>query len=210
VDHPPMLTDVLKLHFAWHLARIKCLSCLIVALFKVKTVHFTELATAFPGSAQLDSPDRRIQRFFREVQIQPEVIAQLVGSLLPYDQYILSIDRTHWMLGCFSIHFLVLSVVHQGTAFPVFWIFLPKKGTSNTKDLLQLLNQFIDVFGVHKIKYMLSDREFIGEQWFDYLIKQHIKFCIRIKVDRKISRSSGPCAPARNFFRSLPVATSCQ
>ncbi len=28
-----MLTDVLKLHFGWHLARIKCLAYLIVALF---------------------------------------------------------------------------------------------------------------------------------------------------------------------------------
>ena len=30
-----MLTDVLKLHFGWNLARIKCLSCLIIALFIV-------------------------------------------------------------------------------------------------------------------------------------------------------------------------------
>ena len=34
-----MLTDVLKLHFGWNLARIKCLSCLIIALFKVKREH---------------------------------------------------------------------------------------------------------------------------------------------------------------------------
>jgi hypothetical protein len=36
MDHTTMLTDVLKLHFGWNLARIKCLSCLIIALFKVK------------------------------------------------------------------------------------------------------------------------------------------------------------------------------
>ena len=40
MDHTTMLTDVLKLHFGWNLARIKCLSCLIIALFKVKTVNF--------------------------------------------------------------------------------------------------------------------------------------------------------------------------
>ena len=33
MDHTTMLTHVLKLHFGWHLARIKCLSCLIIALF---------------------------------------------------------------------------------------------------------------------------------------------------------------------------------
>ena len=66
-----MLTDVLKLHFGWNLARIKCLSCLIIALFKVKTVNFAELATAFSGSAKPDSHYRRIQRFFKEVKIRP-------------------------------------------------------------------------------------------------------------------------------------------
>jgi len=33
-----MLVNLLKLHFGWHLARIKCLTSIIVALFKVKTV----------------------------------------------------------------------------------------------------------------------------------------------------------------------------
>ena len=47
MDHTNMLTEVLKLNFGWHLARVKCLSCLIMALFKVKTVNFQELATAF-------------------------------------------------------------------------------------------------------------------------------------------------------------------
>src|SRR5687768_6417012 len=70
VDHTTMLTDVLKLHFGWNLARVKCLSCLIIALFKVKTVNFTELATAFSGGAKTDSHYRRIQRFFKEVHIQ--------------------------------------------------------------------------------------------------------------------------------------------
>ena len=118
MDHTTMLTQVLKLHFGWHLARVKCLSCLIIALFKVKTVNFAELATAFSGSAKVESHYRRIQRFFKEVHLQQETVARLVTSLLPYDQFILSIDRTNWMLGCFAIHFLVLSVVHQGAAFP--------------------------------------------------------------------------------------------
>jgi hypothetical protein len=80
VDHPTMLTNVLKFHFAWHLARVKCLSCLIIALFKVKTVNFVELATAFSGSAKVDSHYRRIQPFFKEVDLQQETVARLVAS----------------------------------------------------------------------------------------------------------------------------------
>jgi hypothetical protein len=86
VDHTTMRTDVLKLHFGWNLARVKCLACLIIALFKVKTVNFTELATAFSGCAKTDSHYRRIPRFFKEVDIQQDMIARLVTSFLPYDQ----------------------------------------------------------------------------------------------------------------------------
>ena len=130
-----MLTHVLKLHFGWHLARVKCLSCLIIALFKVKTVNFVELATAFSGTAKVDSHYRRIQPFFKEVNIDQATVARLVASLLPYDQLILSLDRTNWMLGCFAINFLVLSVVPQAQLFPCFWILLPKQGNSNIRSV---------------------------------------------------------------------------
>lgn len=210
VDHTTMLTNVLKLHFGWHLARVKCLSCLIIALFKVKTVNFVELATAFSGSAKVASHYRRIQRFFKEVNLQPEPVARWVTSLLPYDRFILSIDRTNWMLGCFAINFLVLSAVHQGTAFPLFWILLPKKGNSNTKERIQLINQFLDILGRHKINYLTGDREFIGQEWFDYLVKNQIQFRLRIKKNMMISRSNGRLSPAENFFRSLPLSTECQ
>ena len=209
MDHTTMLTDVLKLHFGWNLARIKCLSCLIIALFKVKTVNFAELATAFSGSAKPDSHYRRIQRFFKEVKIQQDMVAQLVASFLPYDQFILSMDRTNWMLGCFSINFLVLSIVHQGTAFPILWLFLPKKGNSNTKERIELIDQFLAIFGSYKIQYLTVDREFIGEVWFRYLIDHKIKFRLRIKKNMNISRSNGQFSPAVNFFRSLPVSTAC-
>ena len=114
------------------------------------------------------------------------------------------------MLGCFSINFLVLSVVHQGTAFPIFWILIPKKGNSNTRERIQLINQFLAVFGTHKIKYLLADREFIGEDWFGYLIDGKIRFRFRIKKNRKISRANGQLSDAQNFFRSLPMSTECQ
>ena len=210
VDHTIMLTQVLKLHFGWHLARIKCLCCLIIALFKVKTVNFVELATAFSGSAKVDSPYRRIQRFFKEVDLQQDTVARFVVSWLPDDQFMLSIDRTTWMLGCVAINFLVLSVVHQGTAFPLFWILLPKKGNSNTKERIELIDQFLGVFGNHQIQYLTGDREFIGKQWFDYLMTHQIQFRLRIKKNMMISRSNGQLSPGENFFRSLPLSTQCQ
>ena len=126
-----ILTHILKLHFAhWHLSRIQCLSYLIIGLFQVKTVNLTEIATRFPGRAEIESNYRRLQRFFQHVEFNSALIAQLVVSFLPCTTYTLALDRTNWMLDCFSINFLVLSVVHQGTAFPIFWTFLPKKANS--------------------------------------------------------------------------------
>jgi hypothetical protein len=210
MSHRSMLTDALKLHFGgWHLARIKCLSSLVIALFKVKTVNLTQLATAFPGRAEIASHYRRLQRFFQQVEIKPAVLAQVIVAFLPYTTYTLALDRTTWMFGCFPMNFLVLSIVHQGIAFPIFWTLLPKQGNSNTPERIELLNRFLAVFGAHKIDCLLADREFIGEKWFAYLQAHHIRFRIRIKRDMNISRTNGTFSPAVNFFRSLPIATYC-
>lgn len=209
MDHTTMLVDLLKLHFGWHRARIKCLSYLMVALFKVKTVNLAELATAFPGTADVESHYKRLQRFLKQVDLQSPVVAQFVATFLPYAAYTLSLDRTNGMFGCFSINFLVLSIVHEGIAFPVFWAFLRKKGNSNTQERIKLVNHFIAVFGVEHIACLLGDREFIGEEWFSYLKKQKITFRIRIKWNMKIARTDGVFVPAGNFFRSLPIATYC-
>ena len=163
-----MLVNLLKLHFGWHLARIKCLTSIIVALFKVKTVNLTEVATAFPGTAEMESHYKRLQRFFKQVDIKPSLIATFVVAFLPYETYTLSMDRTNWMLGCFPINFLVLSVVHAGIAFPIFWRFLHKQGHANTKERLALIEKFISVCGVEKIDRLLGDRACIGETWFAY------------------------------------------
>ncbi len=168
MDHTPRLVNLLKLHLGWHLARIKCLPSIIVALFKVKTVTLTEVATAFPGTAEMESHDKRLQRFLKHVASKPSLIATFVVAFLPYDTSTLSMDRPNGMLGCFPINFLVLSVVHAGIAFPIFWRFLHKKGHANTKERLELIDKFISVCGVEKIDRLLGDRECIGETWFAY------------------------------------------
>jgi len=98
-----------------------------------------------------------MQRFFKAVDLQQDTVSRLVASWLPY-RFILSIDRTKWMLGCFTIHFLVVSIGHQGTAFALFWILLAKKGNANTKECIQLIDPFLDVLGSHQIKSLTGDR----------------------------------------------------
>jgi hypothetical protein len=148
VDHTTMLVNLLKLHLGWHLARIKCLASIIVALVKIKTVNLTEVATAFPGTAEMESHDKRLQRFLKQVEIKPSLIATFGVALLPYATYPLSLDRTNGLLGGVNSTFLVLSVVHAGIAVPVLWLFLQKKGNANTKERMPWIDKFIEILGV--------------------------------------------------------------
>ena len=116
-----MLADLLQSTFALHRARITCLAAIVIALFRVKTVNLAQLATACPGTADSDSHYRRLQRFFKHIQLQPAHMATFVLAFLPDSPYTLALDRTQWVLGKVPINFLILSVVHDGIAFPLFW-----------------------------------------------------------------------------------------
>jgi hypothetical protein len=128
-------------------------------------------------------------------------MAPFVLAFLPDAPYTLALDRTQWMLARVPINFLVLSAVHGGIAFPLFWQFLAKRGNSNTQERIELLGQFLKVLGSDKIDCLVADREFIGAEWFAWLRANHIPFCIRIRHDMKVSRTTGALSPARNFFR---------
>ncbi|MCQ2264763.1 MAG: hypothetical protein MJZ46_01805 [Bacteroidales bacterium] len=42
---------------------------------------------------------------------------------------------------------------------------LPKKGTSNTQERIDLVQRYISLFGLDTIDCLLADREFVGEKW---------------------------------------------
>lgn len=83
----------------------------------------------------------------------------------------------------------MIGIVHEGTAFPLFWKILPKKGNSNTQERKEITQKAIDLLGREKISALLADREFIGKEWFTYLQKQNISFCIRIRENFRIHGS---------------------
>ena len=135
MKHSTKLADLLQLAFTMNRARRACLASLVIALFKVKTVNLAQLATVFPGDAEVDSHYRRLQRFFQHIQLQPAHMARFVLAFLPDAPYTLALDRAQWMLGTMPINFLVLSVVHDSIAFPLFWKVLAKRGNSNTRSV---------------------------------------------------------------------------
>jgi len=165
-----------------NLARIRFFGLFICALCKVQTVCFEKLATAFDTDAKVDSSLRRIQRFISEYMLDTRLIARFVFSLLPnIPPYRLTMDRTNWKFGTSNINILVLAVVYQGVAFPILYKMMPKFGNSSTRERIDLMEDFIQLFGVDTIDCLLADREFVGEHWLTYLNHRHIRYHIRIR-----------------------------
>jgi hypothetical protein len=95
-----LLREALRPHLAWHGARLGFLAAFLIALLRVKTVNFAELATAFGGNAEIESHYKRIQRFFRHYELDYAEIAQAVINLIAIPEpWVLSLDRTEWQFG---------------------------------------------------------------------------------------------------------------
>jgi len=207
------LIPILQEAFKWNLSRTKCAAAIIIGLIKTRSVNLVQLATALPGEAKIESKYRRIQRLMKDINIDMETIAHFIANQLPQTKYTLLIDRTDWKFGNTYINILFLTIYHQGYTIPILWTTLPqskKCGNTNTKERILLIKQFIEIFGIEKIESVIGDREFIGTEWFNYLIDNNINFLIRIKHNIKISRVNGGSAPARNFFRNLRCGESIQ
>jgi len=118
----------------------------------------------------------------------------------------LVLDRTDWMLGSTHINILTLAVVHHGsTAIPLLFCFLPHKGCSTQAVRIELIEQFIRIFGENRIEWLTADREFIGTAWFNFLKKHNIPFYIRIKQNQYITDSKGKDSqPSFLLFQNRP------
>ncbi len=147
-----------------NLARIKFFGLFISAHCKIQTVCFEKLAVSFDSEVKVDSSLRRIQHFMSDYLLETNLIARLVFSLqLHKPLYRLALDRTNWKFGKADINFLVLTIIYQGVAFPILFTMMPKFGNSSTSERIELMQRFIDLFGIDSIDCLLSDREFIGD-----------------------------------------------
>lgn len=165
-----------------NLARIKFFGLFISALCKVQTVCFEKIATGFDNDVRVDSSLRRIQRFMSGYLLDINLIALLVFALLPHKPpYRLAMDRTNWKFGSTNINILVLAVIYQGVAFPIMFTMMPKFGNSSTSERIELMQRYINLFGIDTIECLLADREFIGEHWLGYLNFKGIHYHIRIR-----------------------------
>ena len=90
-----LLRQTLKSYLVWHGARLSFLALFLIALLRVKTVNLVELAIGFRSNAKTESSYKRLQRFFRNFDLNYAAIAQAVITLMEIPQpWVLSTDRT--------------------------------------------------------------------------------------------------------------------
>ena len=107
-------------------------------------------------------------------------LLRFVFQLLRLKCDYLTLDGTSWKKGDKWHHYLVLCIVYQGVAIPIYWVDLQKHGISNIGERKRFMKRVFRSFNL-KDKILIADREYIGIDWFKYLIDNDLKFVIRLK-----------------------------
>ena len=146
-------------------------------------MNFSDLSIAMPSDAQASSRYKRLQRFFSGFELDYSDWAKGMMNLMAIPQpWTLAIDRTNWKVGKIDHNILMLAVVHEGIAIPLLWWMLDKRGNSNQVERILLMEEFRDLFPEVKVAALTADREFVGSNWFGYLLKDpKMPFRIRIR-----------------------------
>lgn len=187
MKHLSELRATLSHFFDWHKSRLDCLGQMIHALFIVRTINLTQIASAFKSEVREESSYRRVCRFFTGFTFDMSRIVLLVFRLFPLDdKCTLILDRTNWKWGKTPINILMLSIAYRGIGIPLFWVVLNLEGNSCSEDRIDLLKRVVEGIGIGRIEALLADREFIGTLWFRFLIEQKIPFIIRIKQNSMV------------------------
>jgi len=206
MQHINELSSILNQFFNWNKARITCLAQMVRGIIAVKTVNLTQVALAFSTKASSASSYRRIQRFFKDFDFDPSIMCALVFSLFSLEGSLtVLMDRTNWKLGKMHLNLLVISIAYYGVSIPLFWINLNRGGSSSTDQRIFCILKIVYKLGKSSIGCVVGDREFIGKEWFLWLIENKIDFVFRIKSNTLVKTCSNDRfpSPAYSFFRKL-------
>ena len=166
--------------------------CRTVCLYKLRSFVGRYLGNS---TSSLGAHYKRLTRFFcshREADLWQVFLAQGL-SLFRHKVKYLILDGTKWKIGARKYHFQTLSMVYKGLSIPIAWIDLEKMGSSSEAERIALFTQALDWYQL-KGKTLLADREYVGTQWFNFLIDKEIDFIIRIRLgdyEKQVNQSAG-------------------
>jgi len=85
----------------------------------------------------------------------------------------------------------LIGISYQGTAIPLIWKVLDKRGNSSQEERIELMDELLSILKIEersKVKCLLADREFIGSEWISYLKTLPFTFFIRIRNNTLIRK----------------------
>lgn len=192
-DTEKALKEELSRIFIGQGQRLTMMSKLVLAVIKMCTVNFAQLALVINPKVQVSSNFKRIQRFMKSYRFCERRFVRFAWRLYGEkgNWTALTMDRTNWKFGCLNINILTIGISWRGTAIPLVWMLLDKRGQSNQLERITLLERLLNCLSQEqkkRIRYLLMDREFAANQWLTYLRKRKVSFIIRIRKDAKIRK----------------------
>lgn len=157
------------------------LQMLVALLQTERQVSLERLATLFAQPIQFESRRRNLQRFLLLPQLNikglwfPIVKYWLKQHFQRHQRMSVVIDRTAWK----HHNLLMVSIVYQKRAIPVYWQLLDKQGQSSLAEQQQVLRPVLEVVRRYQ-PVVLGDREFHSVALADWLTQQRVKFVLRL------------------------------
>ncbi|WP_013334657.1 IS4 family transposase [Gloeothece verrucosa] len=181
-------------HLKTQLKRSEFLICsvLLTLLQSHRWVRIEELATQFPQKILFESRRKKIQRFLSLSHLNLETIwfplfnKWLTRSFSLDEVLYVAIDRTSWG----KINLLMISLIYDRRAIPIYWEILPKKGNTNYLKQKSAIEKVLALLKNYK-KVILGDREFCSVDLAKWLRSQsQTYFCLRLKKNEYIEIES--------------------
>jgi hypothetical protein len=160
------------------------LKMLVWLLQNQKQVRIERLAATLPLPIQQNSRRRHLQRFLTLNALSvvllwfPIIEAVINQNFKAGSQLIVAMDRTQWR----ENNVLMVSVIYQKRAWPIYWCLLEKDGSSNLTEQQKVLRPVIRLLKKYKL-VIIGDREFHSVELADWLHKQNLSFVFRQKKD---------------------------
>ena len=163
-------------------AQLITLKMLVWLLQNQKQVKIERLAATLPLPIQQNSRRRHIQRFLTSNALSvvllwfPIIEAIINQHFKVGSQLTIAMDRTQWK----EIKVLMVSVIYQKRAWPIYWGLLEKDGCSNLEEQQKVLRPVIRLLKKYKL-VIIGDREFHSVELAQWLHKQNLSFVFRQK-----------------------------
>lgn len=201
------LYNILYIFLDWHPARIKTFAELIWGLVKSRTVRIKDLAMHVSSKGNLHAKIMKVERLFLEQVIDFINIGKIIMKLIVREEtFKIVIDRTNWEFGVNNLNFFVAAIVYDNISIPIAWLLLDKKGNSSTTERQKLIERILEIIPNKMIEVILADREFIGEEWLEYLGKnQKLPFAIRVRKNEKIKHFNGGKMKLNKYFANMQI-----